>query len=83
MAEGNVRSVGRCAGCQKMSALEAGACPACTKRFGPRFGAMASRVRAEPEFRLKCFLALKSDLARAEFVRTFGPGEVYTIGRGQ
>lgn len=71
MREAAVAHVGRCPGCLKMGRLKNGACVECQK-FGTKFGAMAERIRADPRYRLMCYGALKSDVAKRKFVEMFG-----------
>lgn len=73
MEEAKIASIGGCAGCRKSSVLTDGVCKGCLAKFGPRFAALAVKVRTKPEFHELCFRALRSDAARAEFVAMFGP----------
>jgi len=65
-----------------MAALDPHVCAGCARKFGPKYGAMASRIRSDPGFKLKCYESLKTDMVRAEFVRTFGPVDGYGIYSG-
>lgn len=75
MREDNVRAIGDCSGCSKFGALTAGACKECVKKFGPRFGALATKIRENPGFKNICYTALKTERARSEFVAMFGGEE--------
>jgi len=70
--ESKVTEIGSCPGCMRMAALREGSCKACFSTFGPKYGAMAKRIREDEGFRKKCYGALKSDLAKRQFVLTFG-----------
>jgi hypothetical protein len=72
MGEGKVRSIGGCPVCRRSAVLVDGACAGCARRFGPRFAALAARLRREPEFKRTCYEALSTDFARREFVDMFG-----------
>ena len=82
MEEKSVSRIGGCPGCRKSALLVDGACKECARKFGSRFAAMAAKIREKPEFKKMCFNALKTDVARKEFVLTFGPveDEVCAIG---
>ncbi len=67
-----VTAIGSCPGCLKMAALREGSCKKCFSAFGPKYGAMARRIRDDPEFSKKCYGALRSELAKRQFVVTFG-----------
>jgi predicted amidophosphoribosyltransferase len=75
MEEDNVRTVGNCNGCSKFGALSAGVCKECTRKFGPRFGGLAAKIRENPGFKNVCYTALKTEHARSEFVTMFGGEE--------
>lgn len=69
----NVRTIGRCPGCEKQAALQDGSCKLCLARFGPKFSVYASRVRSDEGFKKKCYGLLTTDYARQQFVIMFGP----------
>lgn len=75
MEEANVRAIGKCNGCTKFGALSEGVCKECTEKFGPRFGTLVAKIRGNPGFKNACYTALRTDLARAEFVTMFGDRE--------
>lgn len=71
--EARVTSIGGCAGCRRSALLTDGVCKGCLAKFGPRFASLAVKVRTKPGFRELCFMFLRTDVARAEFVAMFGP----------
>jgi hypothetical protein len=72
MEEDNVRAIGKCNGCSKFAAISSGVCRECKNRFGPRFDALAEKIRRNPGFRNACYAALSTELAREKFVSMFG-----------
>ncbi len=72
MEEANVRAIGKCNGCSKFGALFTGVCKECTRKFGPRFGTLAAKIRENPGFKNVCYTTLRTELARTEFVAMFG-----------
>lgn len=68
----NVRTIGKCPGCEKQAALRDGSCKVCLARFGPKFSAYASRVRSDEGFKKKCYELLTTEYAREQFVIMFG-----------